>query len=263
MARRFCFQLSTLKLLRCVQPGGATTSSASMASLSGSGRDTIGGKARPRAGGGEGDEDDASAARGCSAARPAAGRARTKGGPWAGGPRWCCASRCWREAAAPPAQVQPPGPAPLPGPRGGRGGSLEAPPRAHAIGRPLAFVTSGGGGWLSASSVWLGTASRFRSPAVKWEEGRRWGPGTGSSQPSFAAKRRSDEPIRRPGPRTPDPVRRALGGLRAEGVPDPRAASVVGAAPACRAEAGGTLPPELAAPSAVRTAGQPQFSHWF
>lgn len=63
MARRFCFQLSTLKLLRCEQPGGVTTSSASMASLSGSGRETMGGKARPRAGGGEGDEDEASAAR--------------------------------------------------------------------------------------------------------------------------------------------------------------------------------------------------------
>lgn len=74
MARRFCFQLSTLKLLRCEQPGSVTTSSASMASLSASGRETMGGKARPRAGGGEGDEDDASAARGQlgGAATPAA-----------------------------------------------------------------------------------------------------------------------------------------------------------------------------------------------
>lgn len=70
MARRFCRQLSTLKLLRCEQPGGVTTSSASMASLSGSARETMGGRARPRAGGGgggDGGEDDASAAPGSEA----------------------------------------------------------------------------------------------------------------------------------------------------------------------------------------------------
>lgn len=63
MARRFCFQLSTLKLPRCEQPGGGTASSASMASTSGSGLATMAGKARARGAGGDGGEDDARAAR--------------------------------------------------------------------------------------------------------------------------------------------------------------------------------------------------------
>lgn len=100
MARRFCFQLSTLKLLRCEQPGGVTTSSASMASLSGSGRETMGGKARPRAVGGEGDEDDASAARGLLGGAPRPAEGRTLGQSAGRGQRWCCAALWGRRRLA-------------------------------------------------------------------------------------------------------------------------------------------------------------------
>lgn len=137
-----------------------------------------------------------------------------------------------REATAPPRR-SPPGP-PLRAARRRLGARGTAPRRD--IGRPLAFVTSGGGGWLPASSVWLGTASRFRSPAVKRRGGWRWAPdpvrpGRALRQRGGATSRGAGPgtaPLPAPGPPTPHRPP-ALSGLRVGGS-RARAASAVGAA---------------------------------